>query len=41
LGFTDKATLDDGKLWPTSFAVTELDAKVDEKISNLVKAAVG
>ncbi len=40
LGFTDAAMLDDGAMWPTSFALTELTAAEEEKISALVKKAL-
>ena len=41
LGFSDTATLDDGTMWPTEFAVASL-TKADEKtIAALVKKAVG
>jgi uncharacterized protein YdhG (YjbR/CyaY superfamily) len=40
LGFNDDANLDDGTLWPTSFALTELTPAGEAKISALVKAAV-
>jgi uncharacterized protein YdhG (YjbR/CyaY superfamily) len=40
LGFSDKANLDDGSLWPTSFALTEWNATVAAKIAALVKQAV-
>jgi uncharacterized protein YdhG (YjbR/CyaY superfamily) len=39
-GFTDKANLDDGELWPTDFAVKELTAGVEARIAELVKRAV-
>jgi uncharacterized protein YdhG (YjbR/CyaY superfamily) len=39
-GFNDTATLDDGAMWPTSFALKELTADVEAKISALVKKAV-
>ena len=39
-GFNDTATLDDGAMWPTSFALTELTAIEEAKISALVKRAV-
>ncbi|MGH2485933.1 MAG: iron chaperone [Ktedonobacterales bacterium] len=39
LGFSDKANLDDGALWPTSFALTALTAADDAKIAALVKQA--
>ncbi|MEJ3404127.1 DUF1801 domain-containing protein [Rathayibacter sp. YIM 133350] len=40
LGFSDAAKLDDGTMWPTSFALTELTAADEERISELVKRAV-
>jgi uncharacterized protein YdhG (YjbR/CyaY superfamily) len=40
LGFSDQANLDDGALWPTGFALTELTADVEERIIALVKKAV-
>ena len=40
LGFSDKANLDDGPMWPTDFAVMELTAASEAKISALVKQAV-
>ena len=40
LGFSDKANLDDGALWPTGFALTELTADVEARISALVTKAV-
>ena len=40
LGFSDKANLDDGDLWPTAFALKELTATVEKKIGALVKKAV-
>jgi uncharacterized protein YdhG (YjbR/CyaY superfamily) len=39
-GFNDAANLDEGALWPTSFALTELTATEEAKISALVKRAV-
>jgi uncharacterized protein YdhG (YjbR/CyaY superfamily) len=39
-GFSDEAKLDDGALWPTSFALKELTAAVEAKIAALVKKAV-
>ncbi|HSS60159.1 MAG TPA: DUF1801 domain-containing protein [Candidatus Limnocylindrales bacterium] len=39
LGFQDAANLDDGDIWPTSFALTKLTAAVEEKIGKLVKRA--
>jgi uncharacterized protein YdhG (YjbR/CyaY superfamily) len=40
LGFSDKASLDDGAMWPTAFALTELTAAVEARIAALVKQAV-
>ena len=40
LGFSDKANLDDGTMWPTSFALTELTAADEARIGALVKKAV-
>ena len=39
-GFSDKASLDDGAMWPTSFALKEVTASEEAKISALVKKAV-
>jgi uncharacterized protein YdhG (YjbR/CyaY superfamily) len=39
-GFSDEANLDEGAMWPTSFALKELTAAVEEKIGALVKKAV-
>jgi uncharacterized protein YdhG (YjbR/CyaY superfamily) len=39
-GFSDDANLDQGAMWPTSFALTELTAAEEAKISRLVKKAV-
>src|SRR6266849_4398583 len=36
-GFQDAANLDDGDIWPTSFALRRLTAAVEEKIGKLVK----
>jgi uncharacterized protein YdhG (YjbR/CyaY superfamily) len=41
LGFNDAATLDDGTMWPTSYAVTELSDADAKKVEQLVKRAVG
>ena len=38
-GFNSAANLDDGNMWPTSFALTELTAAEETKISALVKRA--
>ena len=40
-GFNDTANLDDGNLWPTSFALKKLTAAEEAKITALVKKAVG
>jgi uncharacterized protein YdhG (YjbR/CyaY superfamily) len=40
LGFSDKANLDEGAMWPTAFALTALTAAEEAKISALVKKAV-
>jgi uncharacterized protein YdhG (YjbR/CyaY superfamily) len=40
LGFSDKAKLDDGTMWPTTFALAELTAAAAAKIGALVKKAV-
>ena len=40
LGFNDVAKLDEGNLWPISFALTELTAAEEAKIATLVKKAV-
>jgi uncharacterized protein YdhG (YjbR/CyaY superfamily) len=39
LGFNDTATLDDGAMWPTAFALKELTDAEEKKISALVKKA--
>jgi len=39
--FSDKANLDEGAMWPTSFALKELTAADEAKIGALVKRAVG
>ncbi len=40
LGFSDKAALDEGQMWPTSFALKELTATDEARIGALVKKAV-
>ncbi|HMH85300.1 MAG TPA: DUF1801 domain-containing protein [Gemmatimonadaceae bacterium] len=40
LGFSDKASLDEGNMWPTAFAVKELTAADEARIGALVKKAV-
>ncbi len=39
-GFSDKANLDDGNMWPTYFALKELTSAEEKKIAALVKKAV-
>jgi uncharacterized protein YdhG (YjbR/CyaY superfamily) len=39
-GFSDTANLDEGAMWPTSFALKELTATEEARISALVKRAV-
>jgi uncharacterized protein YdhG (YjbR/CyaY superfamily) len=40
LGFNDSARLDDGTMWPTSYALTELTAEDEKQVAALVKKAV-
>jgi uncharacterized protein YdhG (YjbR/CyaY superfamily) len=40
-GFNEAAKLDDGNMWPTSFALTKLGDAEEKKIAALVKKAVG
>ena len=40
LGFQEAANLDDGDLWPVAYALTEWSAVVEQKVADLVKAAV-
>ena len=40
LGFQDTANLDDGDMWPTSYALTTWSPAVEQRITDLVKAAV-
>ena len=40
LGFSDQANLDDGAMWPTSFALKKLTAADEARIGALVKKAV-
>jgi uncharacterized protein YdhG (YjbR/CyaY superfamily) len=39
-GFSDKAKLDDGNVWPTAFALKELSAADEKRIGELVQKAV-
>jgi uncharacterized protein YdhG (YjbR/CyaY superfamily) len=41
LGFSDKANLDEDRMWPTGFALKELTAAEEARISALVKQALG
>lgn len=40
LGFSDKANLDDGNMWPSSYALMKLTAADEKRIAELVKQAV-
>ena len=40
LGFSDAANLDEGAMWPTAFALTELTAAAEARIGALVNKAV-
>jgi len=40
-GFSDKADLDDGAMWPTAFALKELTGAGEARIAALVEKAVG
>ncbi|WP_371495211.1 DUF1801 domain-containing protein [Kitasatospora sp. NBC_00374] len=40
LGFSDQAKLDEGTMWATAFALTEVTAEVEARITALVKQAV-
>ena len=41
LGFSDKAHLDEGQMWPVAYALAELSAAEEAKIVALVKKAAG
>jgi uncharacterized protein YdhG (YjbR/CyaY superfamily) len=41
LGFSDKANLDEGQMWPTAFALKDLTTAEEARIRELVKRAVG
>ncbi len=41
LGFNDAAKLDDGAMWPTSYAVVKLTAAEEKRIAALVRKATG
>jgi hypothetical protein len=40
LGFSDRANLDDGAMWPNAYALTKLTAAEEKRIGELVKKAV-
>jgi hypothetical protein len=40
LGFSDKANLDEGEMWPVYFALKELTSEVEARVDALVKQAV-
>jgi uncharacterized protein YdhG (YjbR/CyaY superfamily) len=40
LGFQDSANLDDGDIWPVSYALAEWTPVVEKKVAELVKAAI-
>jgi uncharacterized protein YdhG (YjbR/CyaY superfamily) len=40
LGFSDKANLDEGRMWPTAFAIAKITAAEEARIVALVKQAV-
>jgi uncharacterized protein YdhG (YjbR/CyaY superfamily) len=41
LGFNDAATLDDGPMWPVTFAIVEWTPAVEQEVRRLVQGAVG
>ena len=41
LGFSEDAALDDGEMWPTSFAVLEMTPAVEKRIAELILGAAG
>ena len=40
LGFQDAANLDDGDMWPVSYAIAKWSPVVEKKVAGLVKAAI-
>ena len=40
LGFQDAANLDDGDIWPTSYALKQWSPKVEQKVIALVRSAI-
>jgi len=41
LGFNDSASLDDGAMWPTSFAIDHLEQADEVRVAELIRRAVG
>ena len=41
IGFEDRATLDDGDLWPIGFAIRKWTPEVEQQVTELVRRAVG
>jgi uncharacterized protein YdhG (YjbR/CyaY superfamily) len=41
IGFNDAAQLDDGEMWPVSFAVVDWTDAVEERVRELIRQAVG
>lgn len=40
LGFNDSANLDDGNMWPASFAIVKVTREVEREVARLVKQAL-
>lgn len=40
LGFSDLAQLDDGAMWPSSYALTQWNSEVEAEIAGLIKKAI-
>lgn len=41
LGFNDSATLDDGSIWPVSYAISEWTPAVEQQVTKLLRQALG
>ena len=41
IGFNDSAQLDDGDMWPVSFAIINWTDAVEKRVEKLVRQAVG
>ena len=41
LGFNDAAQLDEGSMWPTAYAITSLDERLEAQVAALIGKAVG